>query len=78
MRHTYVTAATNAGVNPYHVKLLTNHALPKSDITGGYISSEGDDLRNSQERVTAYLLGCINPDGGDVVRLEDARTGQRR
>lgn len=73
LRHTFVTCAVNAGVNPYHVKLLTNHALPKADITANYVGAEGDDLRHSQERITAYLLGCIDPDGGNVLRLDEAR-----
>ena len=75
LRHTYVTAATNAGLSPYHTKLLTNHSLPKADVTAGYIGAEGEDLRHSQERVTNYLLTCIDPEGGDVVSLDVMREG---
>lgn len=54
-RHTYVTAATAAGVNPYHLKLLTNHALPSTDVTAGYVGADLDALRREQQRVTDYL-----------------------
>jgi integrase len=69
LRHTYVTAATNAGVNPYLVKLLTNHSLPRADVTAGYIGAEGNDLRHSQEMITGYLLSHIHPTSGDVVNI---------
>ena len=73
LRHTFATCATNAGLSQYHTKLLMNHTLPKSDITGGYVGSEGDDLRHSQEMVTGYLLSHVRPTGGDVVNLKEAR-----
>lgn len=53
LRHTYVTCANAAGVSPYDIKLLVNHAL-SNDITGNYITA-GESLRRSQQRVTDYL-----------------------
>ena len=52
LRNTYISAAAAAGLNPYHVKLLVNHALPKADVTGGYIVRDVEALRPSQQRVT--------------------------
>jgi len=55
LRNTYVSAASAAGVSPYHSKLLSNHALPKNDVHAGYISKDVDALRASQQRITDYL-----------------------
>lgn len=60
LRHSFATAATAAGLDPFAIKLLLNHQLP--GVTGGYIHSSalGATLREAQERVTAYLLGQIH------------------
>lgn len=66
LRHSFATAATAAGLDPFAIKLLLNHQLP--GVTGGYIhgSALGATLRDAQERVTAYLLGEIH---GNVLPL---------
>lgn len=66
LRHSFATAATAAGLDPFAIKLLLNHQLP--GVTGGYIhgSALGVTLREAQERVTAYLLGQIH---GNVLPL---------
>ncbi|WP_300336525.1 tyrosine-type recombinase/integrase [Accumulibacter sp.] len=66
LRHSFATAATAAGLDPFAIKLLLNHQLP--GVTGGYIhgSALGVTLREAQERVTAYLLGQIH---GNVLAL---------
>src|SRR5262249_50340440 len=43
------------GVNPYHLKLLLNHSLPKSDVTAGYVHKGPEELRPSQQRITDRL-----------------------
>lgn len=56
LRNTYISAAVAASVHPYHIKLLVNHALPRSDVTAGYVGRDLDALREPQERVTQWLL----------------------
>ena len=56
MRHTWETAATNAGIHVFHQMLLGNHALPRNNVTAGYVAPSVEDLRKSQERVTEFLL----------------------
>lgn len=56
LRHTYVTAANAAGLSQYDIKLLTNHALPRNDVTAGYIGAGPEELRPSQQRVSEYLM----------------------
>jgi len=55
LRHTFNSVATAAGVSPYHTKLLMNHKLPKSDITGAYVGADPDALRPSTQIVTDFL-----------------------
>ncbi len=55
LRNTYISAASAAGVSPYHSKLLSNHSLPKNDVHAGYVSKDVDALRPSQQRITDYL-----------------------
>lgn len=66
LRHSFATAATAVGLDPFAIKLLLNHQLP--GVTGGYIhgSALGATLREAQERITAYLLGQIH---GNVLPL---------
>lgn len=75
LRHTYISAATAAGVHPYQLKLLTNHALPRSDVTAGYVRADVEALRPAQERITALLLELLEARPGNVVRLEAAAAG---
>ena len=72
LRHSFATAATAAGLDPFTIKLLLNHQLP--GVTGGYIhgSALGQTLKAAQERVTAYLLGQIH---GNVVALPRRAAG---
>jgi integrase len=63
LRDTYITAAHRAGVSKIDIKLLVNHALPKADVTEGYIA-EADALgylRPLQQRVTDRLRKLISP-----------------
>ena len=54
-RSTYSSVATEIGVNPYILKLLLNHKLPKGDVTAGYINLGPEELRPSTQRVTDRL-----------------------
>jgi integrase len=56
LRHTYISAAAQAKVSPYHTKLLVNHKLPSNDVTAGYIQTDDvDALRPSQQAITDYF-----------------------
>lgn len=59
LRHTWITAANAAGLSPYDIKMLTNHMLPKGDVTAGYVGLHMEALRASQQRVTDYLRSLI-------------------
>ncbi len=56
LRDTFATAAHEARVHPLDLKVLLNHALPAADdVTAGYIRPSVEHLRESAERVAAFL-----------------------
>lgn len=57
LRDTFATAAHEAGVHPLDLKVLMNHALPAADdVTLGYIRPSVEHLRESVEKVAAFLV----------------------
>ena len=57
LRDTFATAAHEAGVDLYDLKVLMNHALPSSnDVTWGYVRVSVEHLRAATERISAFLL----------------------
>jgi integrase len=69
LRRTFATVAESADLSAYALKALLNHALPKSDVTGGYIQLTADRLREPTQRVADKLkvLCGIAPAAGDNV-----------
>ncbi len=58
LRDSWLTAATECGVQMIHAKALVNHSLPSSgDVTMGYIKPSIEALREATEKVAAFLLG---------------------
>ena len=55
LRHTWVTAANAAGISPYDIQMLANHAPPKGSVTAGYIGAHIDALRLVQDRIACYI-----------------------
>lgn len=41
------------------LKMLMNHTLPSSDVTEGYMRPSVEHLRESQEKITAFLVAWI-------------------
>jgi cytosine/adenosine deaminase-related metal-dependent hydrolase len=57
LRDTFASAAHEAGVDWYDLKVLMNHALPSSgDVTMGYVRVSVDHLRDATERIAGFLL----------------------
>ena len=59
LRHTYITMANRAKIGIYEQKLLTNHAIPRTDAHSGYVGLELDDLREAQQKITDVLIGAL-------------------
>ena len=72
LRHTFITIAENRVAIPsMHGRLLTNHAIPKNDVHGGYNHPHIQDLRASQELISQWLLSACRASGdnGNVIPL---------
>jgi integrase len=65
LRHSWITASKNKVKIPAaHSSMLTNHKIRFSingDVHEGYNHPDLDDLRESQQRMTDYLLAQIKP-----------------
>jgi integrase len=57
LRDTFATAAHEAGVAPFDIKILMNHVLPQGDVTEGYMRPTPDHLLMQQKRISEFLLG---------------------
>jgi len=62
LRNTFTTVAESLDISGYAIKLLVNHSLPKSDVTGGYINPDVERLRDPMQRITTRLLSLVEPD----------------
>jgi integrase len=68
LRATFMTVAESIEIAPYAIKLLVNHAMPRGDVTGGYIQADAERLREPMERITARLrMLCEPPAKGERV-----------
>ena len=65
LRHSWITNADQkVKMSDAHQRALTNHKSRRSknaDAHAGYIHPDLDDLRESQQRMTDYLLAQIKP-----------------
>ncbi len=57
LRDTFASAAHEAKVDWYDLKVLMNHALPANgDVTMGYIRVSVEHLREATEKIAGFLL----------------------
>ena len=65
LRHVFTTVAGAAGVPLYQIKLLTNHSLPKFDVTLGYMWPSAEQLRPCVEAIAQRIIaiGDIDVEG---------------
>jgi len=62
LRHTFITEAVHLNIGHYQIKLLVNHSIPKSDITGNYAKKINSEfLREPMQRITNRLLDLVEP-----------------
>jgi integrase len=78
LRRTFITAAAHwCKLHAFDVKLLVNHALPRDDVTAGYVTPALEQLRSPMQAVTDKLRTlCVGePKGarGKVLRMSQRR-----
>ncbi len=73
LRRTFATVAESLDLSAYAVKALLNHALPRQDVTAGYLRLTLERLREAMEKIEARILTLagIKP-GADVIRFPAA------
>jgi integrase len=77
LRRTFISVAESLGVSREARQLLVNHSTPRSDVHGGYVVPELDELRAHMEKIAARLLAlCRPPEKTTVVPLRK-RAGKR-
>lgn len=59
LRRTYATACAEAGVDPYTIKLLLNHAMDKTDVTARYVRPSSSHVADAAQRVADFLEGKL-------------------
>jgi integrase len=64
LRRTFITIAESLDIPSYTLKKLLNHST-RNDVTGGYIVTDMERLREPMQRITDYILeqGGINKIG---------------
>ncbi|AIQ91326.1 tyrosine-type recombinase/integrase [Methylobacterium oryzae] len=55
LRRTYATACAEAGIDPYTIKLLLNHALDRSDVTSLYVRPSAGHVAAAAQKVADFL-----------------------
>jgi integrase len=56
LRRTFTTTAENHGIRGYTLKRLINHKTGAADVTGGYIVTDLESLREPMQTITDRLL----------------------
>jgi len=59
LRRTFITIAESLDINTYALKRLLNHK-DQRDVTGGYIITDMERLREPMDKITNYILEQIN------------------
>lgn len=67
-RHTFTTIAEAVGISKTMIDRLTNHTTT-NDVTGGYIHTETETLRDAINKIAAYIQTHTAPPTEKVVQL---------
>ncbi|CAM5771836.1 integrase [Labrys miyagiensis] len=60
LRRTYATACVEAGVDPYVLKLLLNHAANKNDVTSRYVRISPEHKSKAAIAVASYISDLLS------------------
>jgi integrase len=66
LRRTFISVAESLGISREARQLLVNHATPKSDVHGGYVIPELDELRAHMQQISARLQALCQPKPPDT------------
>jgi integrase len=69
LRRTFITVAESLGISRESRQLLVNHSTPRSDVHGGYVVPELEQLRGHMQAISDRLVA--------LAKGENARVGKR-
>jgi integrase len=72
LRRTFITIAESSDISPLALKALVNHALPKGDVTAGYVQMDVARLREPAQQVAnklKQLCGIEDLAGENITKL---------
>jgi integrase len=67
LRRTFISVAESLGISREARQLLVNHSTPKSDVHGGYVVPELEELRAHMQKIAARLLALCKGSSQDKV-----------
>ncbi|MGI9482499.1 MAG: tyrosine-type recombinase/integrase [Hyphomicrobiales bacterium] len=74
LRRTFLSYGAAAGISPYFLKLLVNHAAGNAaDITAGYVVASEDDLRHAAQQIAGKIDAAATPSNQTVIPLHSAK-----
>jgi len=76
LRRTFISVAESLGISREARQLLVNHSTPKSDVHGGYVVPELEELRAHMQRIADRLLALAKGETAAVVPMKK-RKGAR-
>jgi integrase len=76
-RRLFITVAESTDASPYAIKLLVNHALPRGDVTAGYMALDVERLRPVMEAIAAKMRAHCEGKTAPVVEIGPRRKGKK-
>ena len=71
MRRLFITQAEALDLSPFVIKRLVNHSAGSSNVTGGYIVSDLERLREPMQKIEDKILSLAKAkEPGKVVKLK--------
>jgi integrase len=69
LRRTFISVAESLGISREARQLLVNHSTPKSDVHGGYVVPELEELRAHMQRIAARLSALCKGEAAAVLPM---------
>jgi integrase len=71
LRRTFATIAEASLLPETIIKKLLNH-ITDNNVTGGYIRTEANTLKQAVDRIASFIQDRATPDGENVINLKTA------
>ena len=69
LRRTFATIAEASLLPETIIKRLLNHATD-NNVTGGYIRTESNTMKQAIDRIAGFINEHVTPDGNNIINLK--------